>query len=106
MGGDRDHGRVGLVDDGRGVDEFQGVRPKIVDGEIGVEADAVGGGALADVRCGQLDCEAALRVQAVACRRHQRPRVGVTRRDERAQEDRGRAGLGDLPLLEGHEAVE
>ena len=87
MGGDRDHGGIGLVDDGRGVVELQLVCSCVVDGEVGVEADAVGGGALADVRCGQLDGEAALRIQAVARGRKKCPRVGVARRDESAQDD-------------------
>ena len=71
-----------------------------------MEAEAVGGGALADVRRGQLDAQARVCIQAVARGHRQRPRVGIARRDEGVQEDRGGVGLGDLPLLEGHETVE
>ena len=106
MGGDRDHGVVGLVDDRRGVLEFQLVRRYPVNGQVGVEADAVGGGALSDVRRRQLDGETRVRVQAVAGGHRQRPRVGIARRDEGAQKDRGSFGLGNLPLLEGHETVQ
>ena len=106
MGRHRDHGCVGLVDDRRGVLEFQLVRRYPVNGQVGVEADAVGGGALSDVRRRQLDGETRVRVQAVAGGHRQRPRVGIARRDEGAQEDRGGVGLDNVPLLEGHETVE
>ena len=106
MGGHRDHGRVRLVDDGGGVLELQVIHPNAVDGQVWVEADAVGGGALSDVRRRQLDGETRIRVQAVARGHSQRPRVGIARRDEGSQEHRGGVGLGDLPLLEGDETVQ
>ena len=106
VGGHRDHGRVGLVDDRRGVGQLQIVRTCIVDGQVGVESDAVGGGALADVRRGQLDAQARLRIQAVAGGCKKRPRIGIARRDEGAQEGRGGVGLDDVPLLEDDEAVQ
>ena len=71
-----------------------------------MEADAVGGGALSDVRRRQLNGETSVRVQAVAGGHRQRPWVGIARRDEGVQEDRSGVGLGDLPLLESHETVE
>ena len=84
MGGDRDHGGVGLVDNRRGILKLQIVHPHTVDSQVGMESDAVGGDALADVCRRQLDGEAELRVQAVARRRNERPRVGVARWDESA----------------------
>ena len=106
MGGDRDHGGVGLVDNRRGILKLQIIHPYTVDSQVGMESDAVGGGALADVCRRQFDGEAALRIQAVASGRNERPWVGVARRDESAQEHRGGVGLGDFPLLEGHKAVQ
>ena len=62
VGGDRDHARVRLVDDRRGVGELEEVRADAVDGQIRVEADAEGSRALPDVRRGQLNGEARPRV--------------------------------------------